>query len=213
MSFSLQLRGITSRLLSRTNAAITTTPITLPITPATRSTTMISPTTTILNQQHKSSFSTTCATAGHGQGVKLKPKPVVARQPRKGTKGAPARDPKLVNMLHHFGTLNPRRIPPPLRMARNRHLRHWTIHRAWLMFRRKQRGAREKTLMRQFQSMSAACEELRLTEGPGTRDQGYLYRVAMEKKGVYGHHGIPIEYARPQTETPARTPWNHDWKP
>lgn len=62
-----------------------------------------------------------------------------------------------------------------------------------------------------YQSMTSACEELRKTSGPGLRDEGYLYRVAMEKKGLFGHNGIPIEYSRPQTETPARTAWNHDW--
>ncbi|KXX74838.1 hypothetical protein MMYC01_208076 [Madurella mycetomatis] len=118
----------------------------------------------------------------------------------------------MMNMALHFKVLTTRRIPAPLRMARNRHLRHWTIHRAWLLFRRREREARERTLMRQYQSMNAACEELRLTAGPGSRDEGYLYRVAMEKKGVYGLNGVPIEYARAQTETPARVAWDHDWK-
>ncbi|ORY62436.1 uncharacterized protein BCR38DRAFT_346844 [Pseudomassariella vexata] len=104
-----------------------------------------------------------------------------------------------------------RRVPAPLRFARNRALRHWTIHRAWLLFQRKEREREQRELMRTYQSMSNACEELRTTSGPGTRDEGYLYRVAMEKKGVYGHNSIPIEYARPQTETPAREAWNHGW--
>lgn len=103
--------------------------------------------------------------------------------------------------------------PAPLRMARNRALRHWTIHRAWMLFQRRQRESKEKEMYRMYQGMRNACEELRLTEGPGTRDEGYLYRVAMEKKGVYGGGSIPIEYARYQTDTPAREPWNHDWKP
>lgn len=122
------------------------------------------------------------------------------------------RDPKIVNMLRQFALLSPKRIPPPLRMARNRHLRHWTIHRAWMLFRRKERERREGTLMRQYQGMYQACEALRQTEGPGTREEGYLYRVALEKKGVYGHQGVPIEYARPQTESPAREAWNHGWQ-
>ncbi|KAF9876653.1 ring finger domain protein [Colletotrichum karsti] len=105
------------------------------------------------------------------------------------------------------------RAPPPLRMARNRHLRHWTIHRAWLLLQRQQREAREKELYRMHQSMWNAHEELRKTAGPGTRDEGWLYRVAQEKKGVYGPNAVPIEYARYQTETPARVAWNHDWKP
>jgi large subunit ribosomal protein L40 len=62
------------------------------------------------------------------------------------------------------------------------------------------------------QSMYNACEELRKTEGPGNKNEGYLYRVAMEKRGVYGRDGIPIEYARYQTETPGKVAWDHDWK-
>ena len=135
-----------------------------------------------------------------------------ARQQKGKRGGRQAQDPKIVNMKRHFGLLNPRVIPPPLRMGRNRHLRHWTIHRAWLLFLRTQRDDRERARMRQYQSMYHACEELRLTEGPGTRDRGYLYRVSMEKHGVYRKGGIPIEYAKAQTETPGRAPWNHDWK-
>lgn len=103
-------------------------------------------------------------------------------------------------------------VPPPLRMGRNRYLRHWTIHRAWLLFRRNQRETRERELMQQYQSMQNACEELRTMRGPGLKTEGYLFRVAMEKKGVYRHGGVPIEYARMQVETPAREAWNHDWK-
>jgi len=120
------------------------------------------------------------------------------------------RDPKMANVSQSLSYA--RQLPRPLRMARDRHLRHWTIHRAWLLFRRQQRDNRERVLMKQYQSMHNACEELRNSDGPGTRDVGYLYRVAMEKKGVYGQHGFPIEYARPQTETPAREAWNHAWK-
>lgn len=41
------------------------------------------------------------------------------------------------------------------------------------------------------------------------RDVGRLYRIAMEKKGVW--NGVPIEYARAQTDTPPRTGWDHTW--
>lgn len=102
--------------------------------------------------------------------------------------------------------------PPPLRMARQRYLRHWTIHRAWMLFRRKQHEAIEKERSRMHAGMFNACEELRRTVGPGSRGEGYLYRVAMEKKGVYGLEGVPIEYARFQTDTPPKEAWNHDWK-
>ncbi|KAL7921787.1 hypothetical protein ACQKWADRAFT_294465 [Trichoderma austrokoningii] len=102
--------------------------------------------------------------------------------------------------------------PPPLRMARLRYLRHWTIHRAWQLFRRKQHEAIDKERSRMHAGMYNACEELRKTVGPGSRAEGYLYRVAMEKKGVYGLEGVPIEYARFQTDSPAKEAWNHEWK-
>lgn len=102
--------------------------------------------------------------------------------------------------------------PAPLRMARNRALRHWTIHRAWMLWCRQRREAKERELRRMYQSMERACEELRTVEGPDGKGEGYLYRVAMEKKGVYGPDGVPIEYARHQTETPPRAAWNHEWK-
>ncbi|CAI6087473.1 hypothetical protein V2G26_009848 [Clonostachys chloroleuca] len=102
--------------------------------------------------------------------------------------------------------------PPPLRMARLRHLRHWTIHRAWLLFRRQQKEATHRERVRMNAGMFNACEELRKVAGPGDRSEGYLYRVAMEKKGVWGLNAVPIEYARFQTDSPATTAWNHDWK-
>lgn len=200
MSFTLNLRGLASRLFSLSRPAMN-----LP--------TQFPTTTRCLS-----------TTANLTASARNKPKPKHKKPQVQKTRGQAdkgrgankgrgnAQDPKIVNLLQSLSTLSPRRLPPPLRMARNRHLRHWTIHRGWLMFRRKQREERELTLMKQQQSMSAACEALRLTAGPGSRPEGYLYRVAMEKKGVYGLNGVPIEYARAQTDSPARTPWNHDWK-
>lgn len=48
-------------------------------------------------------------------------------------------------------------------------------------------------------------------DGSGSKDAGRLYRIAMEKKGVFGPGGIPIEYARFQTDTPGKEAWNHTW--
>lgn len=62
------------------------------------------------------------------------------------------------------------------------------------------------------QSMHAATEALRTLDAPGTPNAGRLYRIAMEKKGVFGHGGVPIEYARLQVETPGKEVWNHGWK-
>jgi large subunit ribosomal protein L40 len=128
---------------------------------------------------------------------------------RKKKKERVAPDQRIINLKLSM----PRKVPAPLRFGRNRALRHWTIHRAWLLFQRKERERRERELNRMYASMHNACEELRKTSGPGTRDEGFLYRVALEKKGIYNHGGIPMDYARAQTETPARVAWDHDWKP
>ncbi|KAL5615566.1 hypothetical protein BROUX41_005609 [Berkeleyomyces rouxiae] len=104
------------------------------------------------------------------------------------------------------------RAPPTLRMARNRWLRHWTIHRAWMLHTRAREKANSRELMRMQQGMSNACEELRKTVGPAGKGEGYLYRVAMEKANVYNNGSVPIEYARFQTETPAKVAWDHNWK-
>lgn len=61
--------------------------------------------------------------------------------------------------------------------------------------------------------MQAACEALRTLgdDGmPGGVNEGRLYRNAMQKFGIW--KGVPIEYARAQTEWPSREGWNHEWK-
>jgi large subunit ribosomal protein L40 len=65
---------------------------------------------------------------------------------------------------------------------------------------------------RMYQSMQAANEELRtMDEGKLGKDAGRLFRIAQEKKGVFKHGGVPIEYARWQTDTPGKQAWNHNW--
>ena len=49
-------------------------------------------------------------------------------------------------------------------------------------------------------------------DGEDGKGAGRLYRIAMEKKGLFGHEGgVPIEYARLQTETPGKVAWDHGW--
>ena len=103
--------------------------------------------------------------------------------------------------LHHPLT------PRPLRFSRTRFLRHWTIHRAWQLYQAQQRREHLLDLQRQEQAMHAACEELRTGAGDG----GKLFRVSMNKKGVFTDM-FPIEYARLQTDGPSREGWNHEWK-
>lgn len=144
--------------------------------------------------------------------------PAAARQAVAGAKPASARRSRAAPKSENLARIQVLRknmfspAPAPLRMGRLRYLRHWTILRAWRLFRRQQREARARERQRIHAALFSACEELRTTAGPGNRPDGYLYRVAMEKKGVYGLDGVPIEYARFQTETPAREAWNHGWK-
>ncbi|KAK5800048.1 hypothetical protein VI817_002260 [Penicillium citrinum] len=112
---------------------------------------------------------------------------------------------KRITLIRYF--LHHPLTPRPLRFSRNRYLRHWTIHRAWQLFQAKQRRQQELELERQYQSMQAACEELRTAAGDG----GRLFRKSMNKKGIFTDL-FPIEYGRMQTDYPPAEGWNHDWK-
>ncbi|KAF2859916.1 hypothetical protein K470DRAFT_258439 [Piedraia hortae CBS 480.64] len=116
------------------------------------------------------------------------------------------------------------KLPRTLSFARNRHLRHWTIHRAWQLHQAKLRRARKLELERQFNSMAAACEHLRLMDGNGLtaadrtrlgvtadpgKSEGRLFRTAMQKNKIWDN--VPIEYARIQTDTPPKDGWNSVW--
>ncbi|CAN9107052.1 unnamed protein product [Alternaria alternata] len=146
---------------------------------------------------------------------------------QKRSKKGPGNDPRITNIRYHLShPLTPR----PLHFSRNRSLRHWTIHRAWLLFLRKRRWAEERELERQYMAMRSACEHLRLMDNNGNlvkqdeaggqgadpsrlgskgREVGRLYRSAMLKRGVWG--SVPVEYGRVQTDFPPREGWNHAW--
>jgi large subunit ribosomal protein L40 len=188
--------------------------LTRPISHASRQTiTRLPATTTSISRWLPTAPARAYATVmAKGKGAPNAAKPAKKLSKKKRAALGSKRDPRYVQMIKTLSLNSQRKTPAPLRMGRNRFLRHWTIHRAWLLYRRKENERRTRELMRQWQSMAAACEELRTTSGPGEKGEGYLYRVAMEKVGVYGLQGIPIEYARPLTETPARIAWNHGWK-
>lgn len=62
-----------------------------------------------------------------------------------------------------------------------------------------------------YQAQHNAVEELRTMDPATSKDAGRLYRIAMEKKGIFGHGGVPIEYARWQVDMPGKEAWNHEW--
>ncbi|GAM88074.1 hypothetical protein ANO11243_061040 [Dothideomycetidae sp. 11243] len=138
-------------------------------------------------------------------------------------KGKPKMD-RRVTMIRYF--MQHPLTPRPLRFGRNRYLRHWTIHRAWQLYQSQLRQKQELELERQYNSMREACEALRLMDGNGltvdegavaaarvsasqSRSVGRLYRIAMLKNDVW--KGVPIEYARIQTDSPPKDGWNHAW--
>lgn len=61
------------------------------------------------------------------------------------SKGKPKKDPRITLIRYH---LQHPKTPRPLRFSRMRALRHWTIHRAWMLFRRKKAAAEELELQR-----------------------------------------------------------------
>ncbi|RMY68015.1 hypothetical protein D0862_15024 [Hortaea werneckii] len=143
---------------------------------------------------------------------------------RKG-RGGEKRDMRITLIRYH---LQHPLTPRPLRFSRNRSLRHWTIHRAWRLYQSRLQLARERELERQYNSMAAACEALRLIDNHGLtteergklgaaaatddhpgKEMGRLFRIAMRKDDVWD--GVPIEYARIQTETPPREGFNEGW--
>ncbi|KAL2052455.1 hypothetical protein ABVK25_007327 [Lepraria finkii] len=130
--------------------------------------------------------------------------------------GRPKQDPRITLIRYH---LHHPLTPRPLRLSRQRALRHWTIHRAAQLLLHRNRYLRERELERQYNAMRGAMEELRL----GVGDGGRLYRQAVSRKGIYGglkvgemdgvvtNGGIPVEYARAQTDGPPRVGWDHSW--
>jgi len=115
-------------------------------------------------------------------------------------KEAPQGDTR-VRMIRYFLHHPAKHTPRPLKFGTMRMLRHWTIHRAWQLFQRSERMARERELERQYNKIRDACEEL-------ARTDGRLYRVAVAKKEV---GTFPIELRIP-TDTPPEKGWNHLWK-
>jgi large subunit ribosomal protein L40 len=83
-----------------------------------------------------------------------------------------------------------------------------------MLARRKKLESEEGELQRMYQNMHSTMEVLRTmddVDGEKTgKDAGRLYRLALEKKGIF-RQGVPVEYARLQTDTPGREAWDHSW--
>lgn len=159
-----------------------------------------------------SSFSTTL----HRNAKKIR-RPDTRNQGPPGKIKGPIKPDRRITLIRYH--LRHPKNPRPLRFSRLRHLRHWTIHRAAMLYREQQRRQQQLELERQYNAMRDACEELRVGAGDG----GRLYRQAMIRKGIFGgkpqsaygflggNGGIPVEYARFQTEGPSMAVWDEEW--
>jgi hypothetical protein len=74
------------------------------------------------------------------------PHPQAGLGGRPGGKGkGPPKDPRIKLIRYH---MQHPKTPRPLKLSRMRALRHWTIHRAWMLARRKRAEKEEGELMR-----------------------------------------------------------------
>lgn len=103
-------------------------------------------------------------------------------------------------MIRYFLFHPAQNTPRPLKFGTMRMLRHWTIHRAWQLFKAKERREREVELEKQYNSIAEAVEEL------GRTDER-LQRIALSKKD---QEAFPIEMRIP-TDTPPIRGWNSKW--
>ena len=90
----------------------------------------LSKTTSLLKPSPSRTFSTTLSN-------------LAGRPPQGGQAGT--KDQRISLIRYH---LQHPKTPRPLRLSRLRALRHWTIHRAWMLARRKRLGAEERELYR-----------------------------------------------------------------
>ncbi|KIY46335.1 hypothetical protein FISHEDRAFT_47478 [Fistulina hepatica ATCC 64428] len=106
---------------------------------------------------------------------------------------------------------------------------HETIERAWMLRKRHTRKAHEEELVRKFECMRAAMEELQRVEphlyseankaeDPRTRSQIEMQTLkqmsTLEKKTLEGRiRGLFPRELRIPTDTPSRSGWNYDWTP
>ncbi|BFZ53943.1 hypothetical protein PYCC9005_000974 [Savitreella phatthalungensis] len=79
-------------------------------------------------------------------------------------------------------------------------LQHDTIHRAWLLWQRRQRERRTGDLRKAYDRMEAACEDL-------AQHSPQLFKSAMRKDKK---RGFPLEI-KAMTETPSTSGWNSAW--
>lgn len=90
--------------------------------------------------------------------------------------------------------------PLKLDLSASEVIQHDTIHRAWQLFLRRRREAREGELERQFHRMSLACSDL-------AQHDPVLFRGSMVKDKK---RKFPVEM-RALTETPAKKGWDYAW--
>lgn len=106
---------------------------------------------------------------------------------------------------------------------------HETIQRAWVVFSKEKRDAREAEIKRKFDCMKRAMDDLEKTDGrlyriatskpdpravdEETQETLKLYRGAEKRAMEARVEGLFPRDLRIPTDTPSRDGWNYDWKP
>ncbi|EJU00062.1 hypothetical protein DACRYDRAFT_90110 [Dacryopinax primogenitus] len=107
---------------------------------------------------------------------------------------------------------------------------HETITRAWLLYQRQQRDARDADMGRKFDSMLAALDELKMCDeklyrlavykpnmrklSPEERDAMKGLKSSAARRAIEARNEslFPRELRIP-TDTPSRKGWDHNWTP
>ncbi|KAG8836706.1 hypothetical protein FRB91_008524 [Serendipita sp. 411] len=106
---------------------------------------------------------------------------------------------------------------------------HETIERAWVIWQKKKRDAKEAELRRKFECMKRAMDDLEKTNprlyslaaskpdprkmDAATQEEAKLYR-GVEKKAIEARiEGLFPRDLRIPTDTPSRDGWIYDWQP
>ena len=164
-----------------------------------------------------------------------------ATNPRETPSKKSGADPKLENMraaLYPPSRLDRSTAPTGLhrpdapaaleRVVQSREA-HETIQRAWVVFSKAKRDAREAELKRKFDCMTRAMDDLEKTDGrlyriatskpdpravdEETQEVLKQYRGAEKRAMEARIEGLFPRDLRIPTDTPSRDGWNYDWTP
>ena len=110
-------------------------------------------------------------------------------------------NPSTEKVVHQLSALSATTKQPKLiKLCPEDLVKHKTITNAWKVFQRKQRDREEEILVKQYESIKNAMEELKTLNAE-------LFEAALNKERKF----FPMEYRIP-VDYPPNMPWNYDFK-